>query len=329
MSVLRRDPATGGWVIVAPGRNLRPREAESLAPQRGACPFCAPHDTSTELLRIPIADGSGSFVRVLPNKYPALQPDAAPAERFDGPLFRELGGVGHHEVIVEGAAHDRRMAEMSVAEIAAVLEAYHSRCCALRTNPHVAYVLLFKNAGARAGASLVHPHSQLVATPMAPLGLQQRYARAKEHFDATGHCLYCDMVKAERDAGVRVVLETERLAVYCPFASSVAYEIWIAPLRHQPSFAGTSLDDRVELARVLQRTLAAMDRALNLPDFNFVLHTAPVGEEQKPYYLWHLQILPRTSELAGFELGSGIPIHSVTPEDAAARLRSADRAVRS
>lgn len=329
MSVLRRDPATGGWVIVAPERGRRPREGDGAgAGRQGACPFCATSDASTtpELLRIPAADESGWMVRVVPNKFPALSPDTAASERFDGPLFRELGGVGHHEVIVEGPSHDRRMAEMSEAEVAAVLEAYHARCRALRDDPRVAYVIVFKNAGPRAGASLVHPHSQLVATPMAPLVLQQRYARAREHYDATGRCLYCDLVKAEREARVRVVLETERLAVYCPFASAVPYEIWIAPIRHQPSFTATSRDDRLELARALRRTLGAVDRVLGRPDFNFLVHTAPIGEEAQPYYLWHVQILPRVAELAGFELGSGIPIHSVSPEDAAERLRQADLA---
>ena len=327
MSVLRRDPATGGWVIVAPERSRRPRETHPSDPsQRTPGPFCAPDHASSAsaLLQAPSTDDAGWTVRVLPNKFPALGPDPHHKESFDGRLFRELAGVGHHEVIVEGPAHDLRMSNMSVDEIAAVLEAYHARCRALRDDPRVAYIIIFKNDGLQAGASLVHPHSQLVATPMAPLALQQRYARAREHYDATGRCLYCDLVKAERQARVRVVFETGSLVVYCPFASAIPYETWIAPLRHQPAFVATSREDRQELASVLRRTLVALDRALDGPDFNFVLHTAPVAEEHQPYYLWHIQILPRIAQLAGFELGSGMPINSTSPEDAAERLRRSD-----
>ena len=327
MSVLRRDPATGGWVIVAPERSRRPREThESTSSRHSPCPFCISDHASptSELLQVASSDDAAWVVRVLPNKFPALVPDAHEQETFDGRLFRELAGVGHHEVIVEGPSHDLRMSNMSAAEIAAVLEAYHARCRALRDDPRVAYIIIFKNDGARAGASLVHPHSQLVAIPMAPLALQQRYARAREHYDATGRCLYCDVVKAERQAHVRVVFETESLVVYCPFASAVPYETWIAPLRHQPSFVATSRKDRQELASVLRRTLAILHHALGGPDFNFVLHTAPVADEHQPYYLWHVQILPRIAQFAGFELGSGMPINATSPEDAAQQLRRSD-----
>lgn len=326
MSVLRRDLATGGWMIVAPERGRRPQEVDDPAsPRHHACPFCATaEDSPPELLRVAAADDDAWVVRVIPNKFPALSSGAAAETRFHGQLFRELAGFGHHEVIVEGPTHDRRMSEMSEAQVAAVLDAYHTRCCALRDDPRVAYVIVFKNAGARAGASLVHPHSQLVATAMPPLVLQQRYARAREHYDATGRCLYCDLLKAEHEAGARVVFETDTLTVYCPFASAVPYETWIVPRQHQPSFAATSQEIRQDLARVLRRTLLAIDHALERPDFNFILHSAPTAEERQPYYLWHIQILPRISQLAGFEFGTGMPILSTTPEDAAERLRRGD-----
>jgi UDPglucose--hexose-1-phosphate uridylyltransferase len=314
-------------VIVAPERRRRPKEPRGSQPAPGAesCPFCPGReaDTPVELLRIPSPVGSGWSVRVIPNKFAALSPDEPPRERLQGPLFREVAAAGHHEVIVEGPQHGQRMADMSDLQVADALEAYHSRYLALRADPRVAYVIVFKNSGARAGASLTHPHSQHVATPMAPHGLQRRYARAREHHEATGHCLYCDLVEAELETRVRVVLATELFAVYCPFASGVPYETWIAPRRHQPSFGTTSRQERVHLARILRRTLGALDRALDRPDFNYVLHTAPVADEARPYYLWHLQILPRIATLAGFELGSGIPINSVTPEEAAGQLRTA------
>ncbi|HSB20598.1 MAG TPA: galactose-1-phosphate uridylyltransferase, partial [Anaeromyxobacteraceae bacterium] len=236
---------------MAPERRRRPEEHRHQAPDpsgAGSCPFCAGReaDAPGELLRIPSPDGSGWSVRVLPNKFAALSPDEPAGERLQGPLFREVAAAGHHEVIVEGPTHGRRTADMADREVADAIEAYHSRYVALRDDRRVAYVIVFKNSGARAGASLAHPHSQLVATPMAPLGLQGRFARVREHHAATGRCLCCDLVDAELEAAVRVVLETERYAVYCPFASGVPYETWIAPRRHQPSFGFTSREERVE-----------------------------------------------------------------------------------
>ena len=328
MSVLRQDPTTGGWVIVEPGRRNRPEEEavaeKPVARPSAGCPLCPGHEAETppELWRLPAADGASWAVRVVPNKFAVLAPSAGSGqEREEATLFRERSGIGHHELIVESPEHDRRMAEMSPTEVTRVLDAYHARYQALRGDPGVAYVVVFKNRGTRAGASLAHPHSQIVATPMAPLALEHRIARARSHHAETGRCLYCDLVEAEAGAGDRVVAKTEGFLVYCPFASSVPYETWIAPWRHQPSFGHTSAAERTELGDVLGSTLRALDGALERPDFNLILHTAPVADEGEPYYLWHLQILPRTTTLAGFELGTGIPINSRLPEDAASSLR--------
>lgn len=332
MSVLRQDPTTGGWVLVAPGRRERPHEAIAgdaafaAAPAPGNCPLCPGHESETpgELLRLPASSAKDWTVRVVPNKFPVLEPsESAPAERYEHALLRELRGVGHHELIVDSPTHGLRMAAMTAPELTYVLDAYHARYEALRRDPNVAYIIVFKNSGPRAGASLVHPHSQLVATPMAPLGLERRFARARAHHRETSRCLYCDLVDIELEAGRRVVVETERFAVLCPFASGVAFETWILPKRHQPSFGMTEQEERAELAALLRSTLRALDQVLDRPDFNYVLHTAPIAEESDPYYLWHLQILPRISTLAGFELGSGIPINTTFPEEAAAALRRA------
>jgi UDPglucose--hexose-1-phosphate uridylyltransferase len=327
MSVLRQDPTTGAWVIVAPHRAARPREAaEPAAPEeRAACALCPGHEAETppELLRLPPDPAAPWVVRVVPNKFAVLSPSAERAPEPQGGLLREIAGVGHHEVVVETPDHAGRMARSSADEIARVLDAYHARYVALRRDRRVAYVLAFKNSGIKAGASLLHPHSQIVATPIAPLGLERRYARARAHYDATHCSLYGDLIDRELEEGRRLVYEDARFVVFCPFASGVPFEIWIAPRTPEPSFGATSSAERAALGGVLRATLGALDRALGEPDFNYVLHTAPTADEDKPYYLWHVQILPRITTLAGFELGSGMSINTTFPEDAAATLRGA------
>jgi len=327
MSVVRQDPTTREWVIVAPNRARRPHtpraEAPALPASDAACPFCPGNEASTPpgLLRLPGPGGSGWAVRVIPNKFGALSPSGELARRQCGPLFREMDGVGHHEVIVETPRHDHAMSRMTDAEIELVLRAYQARYKALRGDPRVKYIVIFKNHGERAGTSLTHPHSQLVATPVPPVQMRRKYEVATAHWDDTGRCLYCDLVEAELEAKGRLVLETDRFAVFHPYASRAPFETWIAPKRHQPAFAQVSAEDLVALARVVRRTLATLEAVLGEHDFNYILHSAPVEDEAKRYYLWHLQIVPRLQTIAGFELGSGIFITTMAPEESARIIR--------
>ena len=329
MSVIRQDPTTRDWVIIAPERGRRPREvgAERRAQARRAhdpaCPFCPGNEQTTppEVMRVPAPASQGWGVRVVENKFAALTADRLLDRRERGPLFREMDGVGHHEVVIETPRHDRTIAQMTDAEVEAILHAYRERYRALRADPRARYVIIFKNHGERAGTSLRHPHSQIVATPVAPLALRQKYEVAIRHWDDTGRCLYCDLVDAELEAKTRVVFESPAFVVFHPWASRAAYETWIMPRRHQPSFAQVSDADLGGLALVLRLTLGLLDDALGDPDFNLILHSAPVADEARPYYLWHIQILPRLAAIAGFELGSGIYISTMLPEESAARLR--------
>jgi len=328
MSVIRQDPTTREWVVIAPERWRRPHDLPAPArpaprPSRDpACPFCPgnEHQTPGELLRLHDPAHGGWAVRVVPNKFAVLQPGPDVGRREAGPLFREMAGVGHHEVIVETPAHDGVLAARSEDEIARILEAYQARYLAVRADPHVQYVIIFKNHGEGAGTSLAHPHSQLVATPIAPLRMRRQHEVAAAYFDDTGRCLYDDLVEDELRTGTRVVLETEAFVVIHPFASRAVFETWIMPRRAQPSFGQASPADRRALAGVLRRTLAGLGRALGEPDFNYIVHSAPTTDEHKAYFRWHVQILPRTS-VAGFELGSGIYISSAMPEESAAALR--------
>ena len=336
MSELRLDLATGEWVIIATERARRPHEfrirgdAPGETP-RATCPFCPGHETlaPSELYREP-KDGTWS-VRVVPNKFPALSPDATdPSSSSPSPasMFLRRAGKGHHEVIVESPYHGARFATMSREAIAAVLRAYRARYQALRRNTDDArLIIIFKNCGEQAGTSLSHPHSQLVATPVVPLWVQTKHAVARRHWDVNRRCLYCDLLEAELSQKERVLFETDRFGVFQPFASRLPFETWIMPKRHTPSFGDLQDDEVPELAQVLRTTFRLLDRALGPFPYNYVIHSAPAGEEDRRFYLWHLEILPRLTTIAGFEMGSRIFINTAAPEATAAFLRDVAAAV--
>src|SRR3990172_7269528 len=181
---------------------------------------------------------------------------------------------------------------------------------------------IFKNHGKSAGTSLDHPHSQLVATPIVPMHIRRKYEVATSYYDDTSRCIYCDMVREELKSDERIVIETDKFVVFHPFASRSPFETWIAPKRHLSSFGNVPTEDIVDLARVLKTTLFKIYNTLGDPDFNYVIHTAPGDDENKSYYLWHIQIIPRLSTLAGFELGSGIYINTTLPEETAEFIRN-------
>lgn len=210
-------------------------------------------------------------------------------------------------------------------EVSDVLTAYQARYQALKQDQRLKYIILFKNHGETAGTSLVHAHSQLVATPVPPMTLRRRYEVAIAHYDDTGRCLYCDLAEEERKAKSRVILETDQFLVFHPFAAWVPFETWIMPKRHQPSFGQVNEEDLRELAQVLRRTLRALFDRLSDPDFTYIVHSAPTEDENKEYYLWHIQIVPRLTAIAGFELGSGIYISTILPEQSAVMMRESAR----
>jgi UDPglucose--hexose-1-phosphate uridylyltransferase len=329
MSVIRQDPTTKEWVIFSTERAKRPDQFKrnhspiNLPPYQPSCPFCPGNETLTplEILRLPSTENGSWDVRVIPNKFPVLQGTGEATRREAGPLFREMDGVGSHEVIIETPIHNQRMAMMKDHEVERILTACQMRYCILEKDPRIKSIIIFKNHGEHAGTSLEHPHIQLVATPVAPMLMRQKYEVAISHYDDTGRCLYGDLVAAELEAHVRVLFETDGFVVFHPYASRLPFETWITPRHMQSSFGQISPDDLAELASVLRRTLSGLDAALHNPHFNFVIHSASAGDQQQDYYLWHIQILPRLTTIAGFELGSGIFINTMMPEESANFLR--------
>ncbi|HZD72031.1 MAG TPA: galactose-1-phosphate uridylyltransferase [Actinomycetes bacterium] len=328
MSELRHDPFTRGWVIVAPERAARPHQlARPASPpasrHAAACPFCPgrEQDTPPELWRATGPDGQWQ-VRVVGNRFPALAGTGRPQRRLLDHAFLAMDGLGHHEVVIESRHHDWDPATAQTAEVRRVLEAYRARYRALQ-DERPGVILPFRNHGSGAGTSLPHPHSQVVKTPVVPLRLRQLLDVARAYYDDRGGCLYVDVTEQELADGSRVVLATPELVALQPFASAAAHETWIMPRFHQASF-GDAADQTLDaLAGALRAVLAGLSELLGDPDYNYVVHSAPVGEERTEYFLWHVQLLPRLSVPAGFELGSGMAINPSLPETTAAALRDA------
>lgn len=332
MSFLRYDVTTHDWVIFAPERARRPndfkKEKPAVAPpgEESHCPFCPGNEHLTGPEIYAVRDNTppnkpGWQVRVVPNKFPALCIEEDPRRLEDGPFHRHMGGCGAHEVIIESPDHNRFPGEQSIEQIELLLRTLHVRFNDLMRDARFQTIILFKNHGVRAGTSLHHPHWQLIATPVVPRMLRTKYAVATDYFDATGHCLYCEMLAEELSAEQRVLAENQHFAAILPYASHVPFEIWILPKEHQASFGTMDASRLRPLAELLKLVLLKLYVGLENPDFNLTVNTVPRGDEDKMYFLWHLQIVPRLTTPAGFELGTGMAINFSLPEDAAAYLR--------
>ena len=327
-SELRQDPMTKGWVVIAPLRAKRLHSpqaspsAEVISEHDKSCPFCIGNEALTPPEVYRDSDREGFWqVRVVPNKFAALTPSAI-APRKEG-FFRAAPGLGYHEVIIESPNHADDIAKMSHQHVARILRAYRERQRKLSEDPRVHFVIIFRNHGERAGTSLVHPHSQLVATPVVPALIRRKHETAERYFDDTGRCIYCDVRDAEVAEGSRLIEDTAVFAVFAPFASQSAFEMWIVPHTMRASFALVTDDELDCLARVLRNSLRRLRACCGDVDYNYVIHSCPRRDEDQEYYLWHIQILPRLSEPAGFEFGSGMYINTVQPEVAAEQLRQA------
>ena len=331
MSQLRQDPTTKEWVIIATERSKRPHDfvrpetSTEKPPYKEDCPFCqgnealTPHESLAYRSGGP-GDSAGWWVRVVPNRFPALAIDGS-LQREEMGFFRMMDGVGVHEVVIESPFHNEILPLMDSRQVEEILLAYRERYLALREDRRIKLVIIFKNHGEAAGTSLDHTHSQIVGTVVVPSDIRRRLDQAARHYDDHGSCVYCDSIQEELAFGTRIVMDTERFVVLQPFASRSPFETWIIPKEHQASFGLISMEDSKTFAKILRATLFKLHAKLNNPDFNYVIRTAPIRDEQEDYYHWHLQIVPRLTTPAGFEMGSGMYINVSLPEETARFLR--------
>jgi UDPglucose--hexose-1-phosphate uridylyltransferase len=327
---LRKDPVTGRWVIISTDRQKRPNDfrlEKSATTGRERCPFCPGHEAMTppEILSYrqngSAPNTAGWDLRVVPNKYPALQVEGAIDREGEG-IFDRMNGIGAHEVIIETPDHDRSLALMSEPEIERVLWAFRERMLDLKQDHRLRYILVFKNQGAAAGATLEHPHSQLIALPIVPDFVREELEGAREHYRVKERCVYCDIIQQEARDGRRVIQENADIVALAPFAPRFAFETWLLPKRHGARYETAARHEYESLARLLKAVLQRLDRALESPPYNLIIHTSPFSEDVANLYHWHIEIMPKLTRVAGFEWGTGFYINPTPPEEAARVLRA-------
>ena len=324
-SELRQDIISGDWVVIATGRAKRPDDFanfQRIQDDKGIekCLFEDPVASGQEPDVLIYHKANGDWtLRVFPNKYPAFSEGKVTGNLSEGPYFA-MSGVGYHEIIVT-RDHYRQMALMNDMEIAEVFDAYQDRYLELMNKKNVKYIAIFHNHGKEVGASIPHPHSQLMAIPVISPYIKLELDGAERYYKSNKHCVYCVMAEYESDEKKRVVFENEDFIAFCPFASRAAFEVWVMPKKHNPYFERISDDQKIKLAEVFQKSLGAIYKALNDPPYNFYIHTSPCDGKDYSHFHWHIEILPHTSTWAGFELETGIEVSTIQPEAAAEFLR--------
>ncbi len=335
-------------VLVATARGMRPRKAEDPAPRDtrkrvDTCPFCRGNEDKTPPTIAAYPDGPEWSVRIVENLFPVLGDDRSSMPLTFG-LQQAIDGYGRHEVMIDHPEHGIAIHEMSEPHLALLFGAYRDRVAALyASNPRLRYVLIFKNFGPAAGASIPHTHSQVIAMPVVPQNVHDEVENSRAHYRKFHHCIFCSLidealtfeatlydresgsVRRKINVGQYVIERGQRFIAIKPFASRYEWEMHILPLQHQSDFTAASAEDLADLARVLKRAMARLDAVIGGAQYNYFLHARPQGEEYAdcaPSYHWHLEICPRTSIPTGFELGSGLFVSTISPEEAAERLRA-------
>ena len=328
MPELRKDPVVGRWVIISTERSRRPSDfnTEPVRTRGGPCVFCGGNEDKTppEILagRPPDspANAPGWSFRVVANKFPALRIEGDLEPSGEG-LYDRMNGVGAHEVVIETPQHDASLATLPADAVADVFLAFRERILDLKKDPRFEYILVFKNHGEAAGASLEHPHSQLIATPIIPIMVTEELSGSQQYWERKERCVWCDIVRQERRGRRRLIAEHGGFVALAPFAPRFPFETWILPLKHRAAFEESGEEDLRALAEMIGDVLRRMNTALGTPPFNFMLHTAPLRDSTVEHFHWHLEVIPKLTRVAGYEWGSGFFINPVLPEDAAAALR--------
>ncbi|MBI3754401.1 MAG: galactose-1-phosphate uridylyltransferase [Deltaproteobacteria bacterium] len=333
MSELRKDLITREWVIMSPERARRPSDFQHeqaaqavITKNHSVCPFCPGNESMTpsEILAFrkkgAKPDSSDWWVRVVPNRFPALMIEGKP-NRSEHLIYDRMDGIGAHEVIVETREHGKPLSRLDERQMKEVWWMYKERYTDLCKDSRLKYILIFKNHGKVAGASIEHSHSQLIATPMIPQQVWLKIKGIEQYFDYRDTCAYCDMVRAESGQENRTAAENESFIAIEPYAARHPFETWIIPKRHSHSFIDTKESERDDLTGILKEVLLKLELCLNDPPYNYAIINAPINSGVIGQFHWHLEIIPRLTIAAGFELGTGIYINPVPPEESAKYLR--------
>ncbi|TDT68007.1 UDPglucose--hexose-1-phosphate uridylyltransferase [Hypnocyclicus thermotrophus] len=334
MSELRKDPVSKRWVIFSPERAYRPNDYKVKKEKKEKeedkyCPFCSGNEKKSgdEILAYPKTanrepNSPNWWIRVLENKYPALTPQQNLEKKGVG-IYDRMNGLGRHEIIVETEDHKRCISDLTNIEVEKIIWAYRDRYIDISQEKEIKHILIFKNYGERAGASLEHSHSQLIATPVVPKRVETEIKGAKDYYKFRDRCVYCDILSQEQLDKERIIEENEEFVAFNFFAGKVPYETWIVPKKHSAFFSTITKKQIGSLAKILKNVITRIKRALGDVDYNMVVHTSPINihENTEDVFHWHLEIMPKLTRIAGFEWGTGFYINPVLPEDAAKTLR--------
>lgn len=329
MSELRRDPIVGRWVIVDTDHPNQPQDYahEPHGWRGGVCPFCYGNESMTPPEVDAIRDSStapnspGWQIRVVPNKFPALQIEGDLDRRGAG-IYDMSNGMGAHEVLIESPYHHKDLPELLNPEIENIISALCRRSLDLIKDKRFKYLMIFKNYGPQAGASLEHPHTQIIALPMVPKNALEELHGAHEYFEYRERCIFCDMIRQESQEKERIILENKHFIAFCPFVSRFPFETWIIPKKHSCYFCRLSQEEIPDLASMLKETISKVRNVFGNPAYNFIIHSSPVnGDNEIDYYHWHIEFMPKLTSVAGFEWGTGFYAVSTPPELAAKYLR--------
>lgn len=333
-SELRFDVASKDWVVIATGRAKRPevfkkeKRKKERVPKKD-CPFCKIETQEPPTLIF--SHGKRVFLKpkgeipknwttiVIPNKYPAFIASDKLDKKTEGNLYQTIRAVGFHEIVVT-RDHDKHLALLAVKQVKEVIDVYQTRYLELKQKPFVNYISIFHNHGSEAGASIYHPHSQIITTPLVDTDLKKALLTSKNYFKKYKQCVYCQMAKWEREIKKRIIFENKDFLVICPFASKMAFQVIISPKKHLPYFEKITESQKKTLAEAFKTALYKLYKGLGNPAYNFYLHTAPCDGKDYSFYHWHWTILPKTAIHAGFELGACMEISTIEPEKAAEYL---------
>jgi UDPglucose--hexose-1-phosphate uridylyltransferase len=325
-SELRQDLVSGDWIVIAPGRArkhlqmLRKKGKRKKAPVKG-CPFENPQETGHGKPILIYEKENDWLVQIVPNKYPAFVHQNLCASLFKKGPYSVVGGVGHHDLLIT-RDHNKNFPKLDSESANLVFQAFRDRYLMLFNDPCLAYISIFHNWGPKAGASMYHPHYQLVAIPVVPPDVGHSLNGSLNYFRKHKKCVHCTMLDWEKKEKKRIIYENKGALVFTPFISREPFELRVFPKKHLPYFENTLDEDLEWIVEALQIGLQKIEKKLNDPDYNFFIHTAPLKDKQKyKNYHWHIEIQPKISISAGFELGTGIEITVIDPDEAAKILR--------
>lgn len=326
ISELRQDLVSGEWVVISKARALRPhpefKKRKSFKQSKNNCPFENPQETGHGkplLIYYKNSNKKDWILQIVPNKFPAFGKGICSYEHKEGP-YKWLDGVGFHEVVIL-RDHNKHFALLSEEELGMVIKAYQERYLKLKNESCVEFIFIFHNYGIEAGASISHPHSQIIAIPVIPPDVARSIKGSREYYDKNKKCVHCQMIEFEKEQKKRVVVENEKFIAFMPFASKSDFEIRIFPKKHEFAFELINEEEKKFLSKILKIIFQKIYKNINDPAYNFFIHTAPVQTDYFKFYHWHIEILLKTSVFGGVELGTGIEICSISPEDAATIIR--------